>query len=82
MASQKTAPSFAAKFQRLLAVEFLIIVSLSAFAALLEYIYYLYKGISFEGKAFIYIYILYLIVLFLRLLYHSIKIVFFPNSSK
>lgn len=78
--NQKTAPSFGAKIQRLLAIEFLIIVTISVLAITLDYL----NGDNMLDRNNIYYLaaFVYGTIAFIRLLIGSIKIVFFPNSSK
>ncbi len=76
---QTTPPPFAAKFQRFLAIEFLTISVLVVLSILI----YKFKGFSFsEDGLFSIPFYIYLSLLFFKLIYKSIKIVFFPNSSK
>lgn len=77
---QDPTPSFGAKFKRFIAIEFLIIVSIFILCVVLDYL----RGDDMMNRNSIYSLgiMLYFVIVFIRLLIRSIKIVFFPNSSK
>ena len=78
--AQKSPPPFVAKIQRFLAVEFLTIVIIGLLCVIL----FIIKIDTMTNPSFIFNMgaALYGIIFFIKIVISSIKIVFYPNSSK